>query len=454
MTEERTSKLSFSIDETVWLKDGQQVDQVRSLSLEPDIEIEESAEYLFIKGGLKLHGEYDVAEEDTEARDEKTDENLAFRSVEEVSVSDEGIGHINHRLPIDVTVPHERVSRADEVYVTIDHFDYDLPERGCLHLSADVGISGIQEVGEADIEEREEESKAQEEENSQDNNEQEDQQEEEEEYYYAPTFRFEQYRRAEEEEPADLIGSQQQAPESQQEKSSTTEEKPKTNIGSQIPPMPHPVPAPETLSVPGLKDRDTTYYGQETNQQESPEKPSADTHNEKTHERTNGQESEQFGEVETEERSQYGEIDEVPASETFNEEDVRSDQEQPQSQPVDQEELEEVEPVEVQQEPAIARKDVRTEEKTPYTEEKPAAEQRAEQIQSPAEHVRAEEKTLYTEEKTAAEQRSEQIQSPAEDVRAEEKTPYTEETPAAEQRSEQIQSPAEDVRAEEKTPYT
>ncbi|MBB5174413.1 spore germination protein YaaH [Texcoconibacillus texcoconensis] len=93
---------------------------------------------------------------------------------------------------------------------------------------------------------------------------------------------------------------------------------------------------------------------------------------------------------------------------------------------------------------------MRTEEKTPYTEEKPAAEQRSEQIQSPAEDVRAEEKTPYTEEKPAAEQRSEQIQSPAEDVRTEEKTPYTEEKPAAEQRSEQIQSPAEDVRAEEK----
>lgn len=145
MTQDHSTKLSFSIEESVWLNKGQQVDEIVSLSLDPEITVQEHGDYVLIRGGLKLTGEYrsngnSIA---SEGDKESLSSQVAFRSIEEVTLNEDGTGEIRHHFPIDVTIPQERIKSLDDIYVIVDSFDYDIPERGCIQLTADVSITGM-----------------------------------------------------------------------------------------------------------------------------------------------------------------------------------------------------------------------------------------------------------------------------------------------------------------------
>ncbi|MFV8828735.1 stage VI sporulation protein D [Alkalihalobacterium sp. APHAB7] len=141
MTQDHPSKLSFSIEESVWLNKGQEVAEILSMSLDPEIRIEEKNDHVVIKGGLRLLGEYRPVQNDPENTGEG--EVAAFRSFEEVTLNEQNVGEIKHFFPIDVTIPLSRIQNIDDVYVQVETFDYDLPEKSCLQLTADVAISGM-----------------------------------------------------------------------------------------------------------------------------------------------------------------------------------------------------------------------------------------------------------------------------------------------------------------------
>ncbi len=160
MTQEHSSKLSFSIEESVWLNKGQEVEEIIAMSLEPEIVIEERDHHVYIKGGLSLIGEYqsaDQAEVMNIDRD-SLEEQVSFRSVGDIDVANDGLGKIKHFFPIDVTIPISRIQNLDDVYVQVDSFDYDLPEKSCIQLTADISISGMTNPQETNMkQEREEE---------------------------------------------------------------------------------------------------------------------------------------------------------------------------------------------------------------------------------------------------------------------------------------------------------
>lgn len=129
----------------MWLNRGQEVDEIVSLSLDPEITVQEHGEYVLIRGGLKLTGEYRSSGNGgvTEGENESLSSQVAFRSIEEVTLHEDGTGEIRHHFPIDVTIPQERIRSLDDIYVIVDSFDYDLPERGCIQLTADISITGM-----------------------------------------------------------------------------------------------------------------------------------------------------------------------------------------------------------------------------------------------------------------------------------------------------------------------
>jgi stage VI sporulation protein D len=139
MAENNNSSLTFSVEESVWFKKGQEVQEVLSMSLEPEIAIEERGDHISITGALQLVGEYVPKDEVETSLREATHANM----VEEVSISEDGIGELTHRFPVDITIPTEKVRSLDDIYVIIDSFDYDLPTDGSLKLAADIIISGI-----------------------------------------------------------------------------------------------------------------------------------------------------------------------------------------------------------------------------------------------------------------------------------------------------------------------
>ncbi|TCP32226.1 stage VI sporulation protein D [Scopulibacillus darangshiensis] len=112
------------------------------MALEPDITIEENRNYATIKGGLKLSGEYKPVE-GAEASDYSHAPGV--RTVDDITETDVGTALMDHHFPVDITIPSNRISDIENIFVTVESFDYSLPERGCIQLEADIAITGLAE---------------------------------------------------------------------------------------------------------------------------------------------------------------------------------------------------------------------------------------------------------------------------------------------------------------------
>ncbi|WP_433743462.1 stage VI sporulation protein D [Falsibacillus pallidus] len=139
MSDSQQSYLRFSLEESVWFKKGQEVSELVSISLDPYISIQEQEQYVLIRGNLELSGEY--TPDATEEADE--DEVQSGKFMHEVEVREEGASGFKHRFPVDITIPKNRIENLEKIDVTVETFDYILPEKSCLRLSADLIISGI-----------------------------------------------------------------------------------------------------------------------------------------------------------------------------------------------------------------------------------------------------------------------------------------------------------------------
>jgi stage VI sporulation protein D len=140
MSHASNQSLQFSIDETVWLRNGFEAEEILSLALDPDITIEESTQYVAIKGSLRLTGEYRPTQSE-ESSDR--DEDVAFRVVDDLTETEDGTAYMEHHFPVDITIPASRVRSIEDVYVTVDSLDYSQPNKSCIQLLADISISGL-----------------------------------------------------------------------------------------------------------------------------------------------------------------------------------------------------------------------------------------------------------------------------------------------------------------------
>ena len=117
---------------------GQEVSQLLSISLEPQVSIQEYDQYVSIRGALQLTGEYETYEGEHSLR-EYTNEN----QVQSISVREDGTAELSHQFPVDITIPKNRIQSIEDVYVSIDLFDYELPGTNQLQLMADLSITGL-----------------------------------------------------------------------------------------------------------------------------------------------------------------------------------------------------------------------------------------------------------------------------------------------------------------------
>ncbi|HZG72661.1 MAG TPA: stage VI sporulation protein D, partial [Chondromyces sp.] len=138
MSYQDQSSLRFSLEESIWFKKGQEVEELFSISLDPQITISERDQFVYIQGHLELSGEYQSTEEEAGEEDYS---NVKF--VREILNRENGECEFYHNFPIDVTIPKNRIENMDDVEIYIDSFDYDLPEKACLKLTVDLSISGI-----------------------------------------------------------------------------------------------------------------------------------------------------------------------------------------------------------------------------------------------------------------------------------------------------------------------
>jgi stage VI sporulation protein D len=148
------SFLRFSLEESVWFQRGQEVEELVSISLDPNITIQETDQYVTIRGTLDLTGEYKCQ---GEVEDENSQEPSVQKWVHSVDEREEGLYEFSHRFPVDITIPTYRVRDLSEIDVIIETFDYLLPERSCLKLTADLNVTGLYEEQASVVKQEEEE---------------------------------------------------------------------------------------------------------------------------------------------------------------------------------------------------------------------------------------------------------------------------------------------------------
>ncbi|WP_445489664.1 stage VI sporulation protein D [Niallia sp. 03133] len=140
MSQENSSTLRFSLEESVWFQRGQEVADLLSISLDPNITIQENDQYITIQGSLELTGEY------TRSPDNHWGEEEVFHApklIHSVMEREEGICEFLHHFPVDITIPIARIASLDDIEVEIESFDYVFPEESCLNLTADLSIAGL-----------------------------------------------------------------------------------------------------------------------------------------------------------------------------------------------------------------------------------------------------------------------------------------------------------------------
>ncbi|RLL47954.1 stage VI sporulation protein D [Oceanobacillus piezotolerans] len=156
MSEEK-SVFSFELNESLYFDKGQEVAEMRGISLEPEITIQPYNDYISIRGVIELQGQYEALEGMEEETITDFEAFEAKRYMEKVEVNEEGFVTFSHRFPVEISVPTYRVSDLNAVTVSVESFDYELPEEGQLKLYSTISIYGIdQDVKEPRLQDVEE----------------------------------------------------------------------------------------------------------------------------------------------------------------------------------------------------------------------------------------------------------------------------------------------------------
>ncbi|PLT32378.1 LysM peptidoglycan-binding domain-containing protein [Bacillus sp. V5-8f] len=152
MSKENQSYLRFSLEESIWFQKEHEVAELYSISLDPNVTIQERDQYVIIKGTLDLSGEYKEERGTGESVIKNYTQHYHPKTVQQVERRDSGINEFIHRFPVDITIPFDRIHSLQDVDVEIQTFDYILPDKNCLKLQADLLITGIYREQQSEVE--------------------------------------------------------------------------------------------------------------------------------------------------------------------------------------------------------------------------------------------------------------------------------------------------------------
>lgn len=134
--------ITFDVNETLYFEKGQEIDEMVSISLDPEIAIQSYDNYIQVRGLIILQGEYIKAEDRSDDGNTYNDAELTGY-IEKVIDTEENQAQFSHRFPVEISVPPYRVENLEDVTVSIDSFDYELPNPGKLKIKSSIHINGI-----------------------------------------------------------------------------------------------------------------------------------------------------------------------------------------------------------------------------------------------------------------------------------------------------------------------
>ncbi|QAY65154.1 LysM peptidoglycan-binding domain-containing protein [Paenibacillus protaetiae] len=117
---EQTNGLRFDVYERVHLPDDvAAIDELEEIELVPRIQVVEQGDHALLKGQLLLSGVY--------------------RSKSELAASQT----LEHWIPVEISLPMNRVSRLEDISVEIDNFDVDLLSSRTINVTGVLSLRGI-----------------------------------------------------------------------------------------------------------------------------------------------------------------------------------------------------------------------------------------------------------------------------------------------------------------------
>jgi len=118
---ESSNGLRFDIYERVQLpSEALAIETLEEIELSPHIEALEQEDSVLLRGHLLLSGTYQAAGQGEEA------------------------GALEHRIPVEISLPYSRVRQLEELDVEIDHFDVDLLSDRALNVTGVLSLRGVQ----------------------------------------------------------------------------------------------------------------------------------------------------------------------------------------------------------------------------------------------------------------------------------------------------------------------
>ncbi|MFP7253480.1 LysM peptidoglycan-binding domain-containing protein [Terribacillus goriensis] len=143
MSSNETTPFMFDIQESLSFRADAQLQDLIGIALEPEISIQEFEHEISVRGVIELTGEYYPIQEVVEGSAVAV--SPGTREMENVEKQEAGTNTFYHRFPVEISVPKNRIKQLNDVYVTIDNFDYEVPGSNVLELHATVAIYGVLE---------------------------------------------------------------------------------------------------------------------------------------------------------------------------------------------------------------------------------------------------------------------------------------------------------------------
>ncbi|RPF55464.1 LysM peptidoglycan-binding domain-containing protein [Aquisalibacillus elongatus] len=148
----------FDLHEHITFRQGEEIDDLYGISIQPDVNIIKESNYIQLRGVLMVSGDYQSLPREEPmyyVDDQEESENY----VQQVKALDNGFTTFQYPIPVDITIPSNRVTQTGEPDVEIEYFDYELPEPKSLHVYAKIRLSQVEMQEESmnreDVEEEE-----------------------------------------------------------------------------------------------------------------------------------------------------------------------------------------------------------------------------------------------------------------------------------------------------------
>lgn len=133
--------ITFDVNEALYFENGQEIAEMVSISLDPEIAIQTYEQYIQVRGFIILQGEYVKLKNPQRGNDDFIERATDY--IEQVIDLENNQAQLTHRFPVEISVPSYRVDNEKDVTVSIDSFDYELPDETTLKIKASVHIHGI-----------------------------------------------------------------------------------------------------------------------------------------------------------------------------------------------------------------------------------------------------------------------------------------------------------------------